>query len=216
MSLPDPIDEARVRAALERAFAKLRIEYEQSGGWLYPGPKDAEEDWGWIGPYAWWEADFAHRYAMLLEEDFPGAVHLEMPINERMRADLDPLPEGVKRRNPQYIDIVVTDLASLDHLPATARGAGAAFRSRRHEAFIEVKWFPKAAKRWDGPDFDRFIRSVPADIERLDAHLNAGRCAVAAMLVVDDRGRFLPRLSQHTLREGVLVFGLTPPPSTAQ
>jgi hypothetical protein len=83
-SLRDELNEAEVRAALERAFGKLRADYEESGGWRYLGPRDADEQWGWIGPYAWSEADFTYKYARLLEEEFPRAVRLEMPIK---RAD---------------------------------------------------------------------------------------------------------------------------------
>jgi hypothetical protein len=219
----DELDEAAVRAGLERAFEKLRAEYEESGGWLYVGPRDRDEDWGWIGPYAWSEADFTYKFARLLEEEFPRAVHLEMPINERMRSDLDPLPEGVKRRLPQYIDIVVANLESLASLDATADSAGAAFRARRHEAFIEAKWFPKASRHFEGIDRRRFLKSVPADIRRLHAHLKAGRCAVAAMLVVDDGGAFLPRLLAEAAEpdclraalDDVCLFPLAPPETRA-
>jgi hypothetical protein len=205
------VDEASVRSGIERAFAALREDYEDYGNWRYPGPMDADEEWGWIGPFAWSEADYAHRFAMLLEREFPRAVHLEMPINERMRSDLEPLPEGVRRRHAQSIDIVISDLGEIAALPQTALDAGRAFRARRHEAFIEVKWFPKAAARWNGIDRDRFLKSVPADLARLERHLVAGRCAVGAMLVVDDRGTFLPEVTSDGIPHGVLFLPLGPP-----
>lgn len=211
LAMQEHARESRIREGIYRAFAQLREEYLRLGSWLYVGQRDADEGWGWIGPYAWSEADYQHRFASLLEQEFPRAVHLEMPINERMRSDLDALPADVKRRSAQYVDIVISDLSALAELPQTHDGAGAAFRSFEHEAFIEVKWYWKAAARWEWKDLRRFLRDVPADLTRLHAHLAAERCSVAAMLVVDDRGSFLPRLPSELRPDDVILLELSPP-----
>jgi hypothetical protein len=200
-----------VETRIETAFTLLRADYVSQGSWKYPGQRDADEGWGWIGPYAWSEADYQHRFASLLEEEFPGAVHLEMPINERMRSDLYPLPPGVKRRSPQYIDIVISNLAFLADMEQTAEAAGATFRKHQHEAFIEVKWYWQAAARWTGNDRKRFLADVRSDLNRLHVHLQRGRCCVAAMLVVDDRGTFLPQLPGDAVPAGVMLLPLAPP-----
>jgi hypothetical protein len=110
-----------------------------------------------------------------------------------------------------FIDLVVTDLAELAALPQTAEGVGAAFRARRHEAFIEVKWRSRGAERWLWHDYQTFSTETSADIERLHLHRQAGRCTMAAMLVVDNRGSFWSQLqSEQQFPDDVLLLALTP------
>lgn len=202
-----------IREKVFAAFAALRADFTRAASWKYPGALDADESWGWLGPWAWSEADIQHRFATFLEQQFGvGAVHLEMPINERMRSDLDPLPPDKKRRATTFIDLVVADLAELSGLPQTADGAGAAFRARRHEAFIEVKWRNKAAATWFGLDYKTFSDEVASDLERLHLHHLRGRCSVAALLFVDNDGRYWPKfLSEHQVPNDVLQLVLAPP-----
>jgi hypothetical protein len=201
-----PLDAVAIRRRIGGAFELLRQAYATSGGWRYPGYLDKAESYGYIGPFAWSEADYVHRFATFLERDFPGAVHLEMPIRVGTRIDADQPPPG-KRSVTTFVDIVVSDLGEM---PSDPRAAGERFRGMTHEAFIEVKWFVRAPEKWIGVDWRRFKTGVARDVEKLRVHKQLGRCHVAAMLIVDDSDRFIARVDELTLSEDVDLLLLSP------
>jgi hypothetical protein len=200
------MDDAEIRSRIQSAFAELQRLYGVEGGWRYPGYLDADEQHGYIGPFAWSEADVKRRFAAFLDERLPGAVHMEMPIRPGTRSDLDPLPPGA-RAVTKYIDIVVSDLSGM---PDDYLEAGSVFRGRRHEAFIEAKWFPKASERWFWDGMKRFKEQVPGDVTRLAVHKARGRCSIAAMFIVDDDGRYVASIDELDLSPEVDLLILTP------
>ncbi len=114
---------------------------------------------------------------------------------------------------------MISDLAAL---PRDLRHASSAerqkasddFRTRPHEAFIEVKWLHKGSPRWDDHNWTAKVKAgVPPDMERLAQHRLANRCRTAAMLVVDDTGQYWHRLHTLDLPEPaeVMLLVLHPP-----
>jgi hypothetical protein len=84
----------------------------------------------------------------------------------------------------QRIDVAVTDLAAF----AENESSFERFRSHRHEAFFEVKWFVKG---WgDNRDAKSRLARVPIDVATVANHARLDRCAVGGMQVVDDEGYF--------------------------
>lgn len=199
------VDAEAVRAGIERAFNKLQQQYLTLGGWRYPGWRSAKEGHGYLGPWAWSEGDYQFHFARLLEEQFPGCVHIEFPLKAATRDDLGLAPGA---RGSTHVDIVISDLSKLPNDPLEA---GRLFRSRRHEAFIEVKRFMKTTERWRAINWRDFQKGVLPDTARLSAHLQAGRCLIAAMLIVDDRGWQTSRMWELEMPDDVLYLVLQPP-----
>lgn len=87
------------------------------------------------------------------------------------------------------------------------------FRTRPHEVFCEVKWFHRGSPKWDKHNWrEKVLKGVPPDLKRLGGHLNAGRCQVAAMLIVDDTGEYWHRIPvEIPCPEGVHLLMLHPP-----
>ena len=204
------------QARVERAFRRLQFEHAKIGGWRerYGGYLDEDDAAfpGYVGPFAWSEADLQHRFANHLSDAFYDldsfgrtAVHIGLPIRVGTRADLDKTEEG-EWPPQQHIDIVVNDPDAIpdgDH--ATPSEIGHAFRSQQHLAFIEVKWFHKGSTHWDAQNWKKkVVKGVQPDLDRLEQHLLKGRCLVAAMLLVDDTEAYLDRYDELRWPTGVL------------
>jgi hypothetical protein len=138
-------------------------------------------------------------------------VHIGLPLRVGTRADLEKDKNG-KWPAQQHIDIVVTDPNAIpagDESSATELGE--AFRSQRHLAFIEVKWFHKGSKRWEKHNWKAKVKEgVQPDLDRLEQHLAKGRCLVAAMLPVDDTGVYLDRYDELGWPADVLRLSVRP------
>ena len=128
------------------------------------------------------------RFALELEREFPRQVHCEVKLNTSTRLDF---PEGDEKA--QQVDIGISDLTGF----AADYTAYDRFRRHHHLAFIEAKWFLKgwAGHQWEFVARDQ-VASVQQDVDKLQRHLRLGRCAVAAMLVVDDEDFFDQRANQ--------------------
>lgn len=160
------------------AFDRLVAAYERWGGHRYHGWTSYEDPRNYFGPVIRSEGDCVLRFAMELEREWPEAVHTEFPVSKANFANYDPAAE---RR--QRVDLAVTDLSRFVEDETSQER----FRSLRHQVFIEAKWFTKG---WRGGPFEmdakKRVASVEADARKLANHLRLGRCAVAAVLVVDD------------------------------
>jgi hypothetical protein len=197
-----------VRDRVQAAFNGLQADYARLGGWQarhggYLDEGDAAFP-GYVGPFAWSEADIQHRFANHLSEQFRSletsghpAVHIGLPIRVGTRDDLEK-DEGGKWPAQQHIDLVVTDPQAIgDGDDANPRALGGAFRSQQHLAFIEVKWFHKGSTHWEKHNWKaKVVEGVQPDLDRLEHHLAVGRCLLAAMLLVDDTGAYLDRYDE--------------------
>jgi len=128
----------------------------------------------------WSEADVAFRLATCLAKRFPGRVHMEFPIAQWTRADVD---KTVDKR--QFVDVVVTGegLAGDDNIWSE-------LPTHTHLLFAEVKWLPRGSgTRWRF-DHIRKIEAVNRDAQRLARHLQLSRCLHAVVLVADHEGLF--------------------------
>jgi hypothetical protein len=201
------MDRSEAQRRVAAAFAPLQAAYFERGGWKYPGFLTEADGYSYPGPLAWSEADFQYRFAKLLETEFPDcAVYLELPLRARTRPDLSLLP-GAK--GSTHIDIVVTDLSGV--VADDPAREGTAFRTRCHEAFIEVKWFLKSYERWKFHHCRSFRKGVPADLERLSAHQGAGRCLAAALLLVIDAPWVMPLVHELEVPKSVDLLLLEGP-----
>jgi len=128
----------------------------------------------------WSEADVALRLALCLAKRFPGRVHMEFPIAQWTRADVD---KTIDKR--QFVDLVVAGegLSGDD-------GIWKALPTHTHLLFAEVKWFPRGSgTRWRF-DHIRKVAAVNRDAHRLARHLELRRCRYAAAFVADHDGLF--------------------------
>jgi hypothetical protein len=105
-----------------------------------------------------------------------------LKVNKSTRLDF---PDGDEK--PQQVDIGVSDLIGF-------AADGAAFeRFRKHQPglLVEAKLFPKG---WVGHTWEyvarQQLKDVAVDGQKLARHLRLGRCAVAALLLVDDEDYF--------------------------
>jgi len=128
----------------------------------------------------WSEADVAFRLARCLANRFPGRVHLEFPIAQWTRADVD---KAVDKR--QFVDVVVTGegLAGDDKIWSE-------LPTHTHQLFAEVKWLPRGSGTHWRFDHIRKVGAVNRDAQRLARHLELGRCLHAAVFVADHDGLF--------------------------
>jgi len=201
------MDRSEAQRRVAAAFALLQDEYLQRGGWNYPGFLTEADGYSYPGPLAWSEADYQYRFAKLLETEFPDCVvYLELPLRARTRPDLSLLP-GAK--GSTHIDIVITDLSGVVANDPVREGI--AFRSRCHEAFIEVKWFLKSYEHWKSDHHRSFRKGVPADLERLSKHQAACRCLAAALLLVIDAPWVTPLVDELEVPKNVDLLLLEGP-----
>ncbi len=171
------VEVAGTRDRLLKAWASFLAEYARWGGHRYHGWDHADDPRNYYGPRFWSEADCAFRLALHLERQFPGQVHLEVPVASWTFATYD---ASTDRR--QFVDIVVSDMDDLVEDETTRER----FRSHLHSVFIEAKFFPAGCSLTWRYDHIRKIERVLADAKRLERHLERGRCALAAVFVVDD------------------------------
>jgi hypothetical protein len=169
-----PLRLDQIDAGISAAFDEFLAAYAENGGHLHAGFLGLDNPRTYKGPLLWTEGDCQWRFALALEKQFPGMVHLEMPLARYTVRDFDP-----KQDARQFIDIVVSDLSDFD--PETMD-----FAERQHDVFIEVKYvghgtgFVAVGKR-------TISQGVRSDLERLKRNLvEKERCKRAAMLVVDD------------------------------
>lgn len=194
-------DAAReVRKRLEPAFSAFLEIYAKFGGHRYYGWNDYDDPRNYKGPMFWSEHDCAFRFALELEQVFPQQVHLELPVVRWSFADFKP---GTTH---QYIDIVVSDLAAFQEDDISQ----ARFMSHRHEAFVEVKYFPAGCSRRWKFDHVRKVPDVLRDAERLSKHYQARHCKLALVLVVDDDGLFEQHRTDHFWPEDVEILVASP------
>jgi hypothetical protein len=174
------MDPRRVEQGLAAAHRRLLEGYAAWGGHRYFGWTEYGETRNHQGTVILSEGDCVHRFALELEREFSLQVHCQFKLNKATRVDFEHMPR-------QAIDIVVSDLSAF----ADPGSDAAAVRSVTHDAFIEVKWFPKGwlSSSW-GFDGQGRIKEVQDDLDRLAEHLAKGRCRVAAMLIVQDEGFF--------------------------
>ena len=176
-----PLSDELLTAGIHEAFVAFLNGYSRWGGWQYPGWGAGTED-AFKGPLIWSEADCVFRFALELERLFPDQIHHEVKINSDTRSDFNR-----KREKNREIDIVIADMSSFPG----GQPARHAFRSWQYDAFIEGKYFGKGSLkgRWKFKGREQ-VRSVQSDFKRLAEHRALGRCRVAAVLVVDDDGRY--------------------------
>lgn len=148
--------------------------------WLDEVFEDFRLDYQGAPTAVWSEADVAFRLATCLDKRFPGRVHMEFPIAQWTRHDVD---KSIDKR--QFIDVVVTDEGL-----AGGEGIWSALRTHQYLLFAEVKWLPRGSR---GPwrfDHIRKIDAVNRDARRLARHLELRRCLYAAVFVADHDGVF--------------------------
>src|SRR5215211_2698129 len=179
---PAPWAPGGVHDKVMNAYDRLLVGYASWGGHRFHGWTRYEDQRNFLGPVIWSERDCGLRFALELEREWPGAVHMEFAVGKATRTDFDSTAERAQR-----VDVAVSDLSSFVE-DATSQER---YRTHRHEAFFEVKWLLKG---WRGESFEmdarRRVAAVPADLAKLAHHAELGRCVVAAMLVFDDESYF--------------------------
>jgi hypothetical protein len=199
---PDPTTVGGIQDKVMNAYERLLSAYAEWGGHRFHGWTDYPDARNFHGPVIWSERDCGLRLAMELENEWPLGVHMEFAIGKATRDDYVPADE---RR--QRVDVAVSDLSGFHEDETTA----ARYRTWRHEAFFEVKWLLKG---WRGERFERDARrrvtEIAADRSKLARHLELGRCAVAAMFVVDDEGYFEEHADLDEWPTGVWRLVLSP------
>ena len=197
---PDPATAGGIQDKVMNAFDRLVARYAVWGGHRYHGWTTYEDQENYLGPVIWSERDCDLRFAFELEREWPEAVHMEFAIGKSSRLDYDKAAEGRQR-----VDVAVSELSAF----AADGTSFKRFRSHRHEAFFEVKWFLKG---WTATSRDTTNRlaDIPLDIAKLANHLRLGRCVVAGMLVVDDAGVFQESGSTDDWPTGVWRLYLGP------
>jgi hypothetical protein len=184
MTAPPAIIRERVLAA----YGRLLVGYSEWGGWLYHGWTDYSDSANYLGPTIWTEDDCVLRFCFELEKEFPLQVHCELSLDKATRHDYEAIPPGAAKAPSRWaVDIVVSD---MDGFPADETSQET-FRTRTHEAFIETKWLKKG---WRHGTFSqeprRRMDQIQTDLDKLAFNLERERCALAAMLVVDDEDYF--------------------------
>ena len=173
-----PANASKVTQRLHAAFDRLVAEYAEFGGHRFHGWTTADEPRNYHGPLIWSEADCVYRFALELEKEFPRQVHCELKVNKNTRLDFPDADEKA-----QQVDIGVSDLTGF----VGDETAYDRFRQHQHLLLIEAKWFLKGWRglQWEYVAHDQ-VKHVQTDLDKLARHLRLGRCAAAAMLVVDD------------------------------
>jgi hypothetical protein len=193
---------AAVEDRVMDAYERLLEGYARWGGYRAHGWTDFPDERNYHGPLVWSEQDCALRFALELEREWPQCVHMEFPIGKATRADYDP---DVERR--QRVDVAVSDQREF----VEDKDSQERFRVMPHEAFFEVKWFTKG---WRGGRFERDavrrVDSVLADVKKLARHVELGRCAVGAVLTVDDEEYFAEHADRDDWPPGIWWLQLSP------
>jgi hypothetical protein len=171
------LEPAVLRERVVQAFDHFLVDYAHWGAHNYYGWDRIEDGRNFRGPTFWSESDCVLRFALTLERVFPHQVHLELPVVGWVFANYDP---GTEKK--QFVDIVVSDVRDFVEDETSQER----FRTRMHEVFVEAKYFPAGCSKTWRYDHVRKIPSIRADAARLADHVERGRCAVAAVLIVDD------------------------------
>jgi hypothetical protein len=162
-----------ITEATRRAFDRFLELYATFGQHLFHGSADFRDPRTYRGPMFWTEADCVFRLGVELDREFPQCVHLGFELSA---STLHPY-EGSDRGE---VDLAVSDLADFEANEISHQRFG----SRQHELFVEAKYLPKGHFP---RDIKRKIeRDIPVNIRSQQARLQAGRCQVAACLIVDD------------------------------
>lgn len=134
------LSDPEITERLEEAFARFLSIYSERGAHHFHGWDHADDSRNYYGPMLWSEADCALRLAWELERQFPGMVHLEVPVASWTFADYD---SKVDRR--QFVDVVVSDLEDFVEDDTSQER----FRAHRHMLFVEAKYLPAGcSKTW--------------------------------------------------------------------
>jgi hypothetical protein len=165
-----------LQAGLTQAYVQFLKLYAEKGGHRYYGFADHGDPRNYQGPLIWSEGDCQFRFALALEHQFPGLVHVEVPLAKYTVQDYDPAKD-----QRQFIDIVVSDLSTFD----IERDV---FAARPHDLFVEVKYVGHSALRgqWAFDSRRKIADGVKSDLERLHRNMDLGRCRAAALLLIDD------------------------------
>lgn len=192
---------SQISRGIDAAHEQMLGWYFSHGGHRFHGWIDHKEPRSYLGNGIWTEADCVYQFARALEAQFPGWIHLEFKIN---KATQGPGFSGGPR---QSIDIVVCDLDRFREDETSL----ARFQGHRHEAFIEAKWLKKGlwGEKWEHMAAKQ-TEAVLRDAERLQLHLEEGRCEVAAVLVVDDECYFQAFKDEHDWPRDVEVLIVGP------
>jgi hypothetical protein len=158
------------------AFTSLLRLYEEHGGHNYYGYRGQGDERNYKGPVFWTEGDCQYQLALALEQQFPGMVHIEMPVAHYMRWDYN-----TEKHRRQFVDVVVSDLSGFD----TERDC---FAKRTDDLFVEVKYAGNSSPPYYGDKLKRIFHPnyLPADLERCAVSVADGWCRRAAVLLVDD------------------------------
>lgn len=74
-----------------------------------------------------------------------------------------------------------------------------------------MKWFHKGSQRWVNQNWRKKVKEgVQPDLDSLARHQAAGRCQVAAMLLVDDTGAYIDRYDELSWPDQVLRLAVDP------
>jgi hypothetical protein len=166
---------------LGTTFARFLDTYAAVGGHNHYGWDDYADPRNYKGPTIWSEDDCVFRFGLELEREFPRQVHLELPVARWSFADFDKNFDRQER-----VDLVVSDFTEFMEDETSHER----FMRRRHELFVEGKYFPAGCSRTWRFDHVRKVDAVRLDAERLARHLERGHCLFAAVLVVDDDDLF--------------------------
>jgi len=175
------LNRVAIGARLDVAFSRFLDVYARFGGFNYYGWDDYSDPRNFKGPTFWSEDDCTLRLALELEREFPYQVHLELPVARWSFADFDKAMDQQER-----VDLVVSDLRDFVEDETSQQR----FMTRRHELFLEGKYFPAGCSKTWRFDHLRKVQDVLADATRFARHLDRGHCQLAAVLVVDDDNLF--------------------------
>jgi hypothetical protein len=180
------VSTTEIEAATLRAFARFLDLYEKFGQHRFHGSADWRDPRTYRGPMLWSEADCVYRFALELEKEFPGHVHLGFELSASVLHPFAATDRG-------EVDLVVSDLSDFEPSDTSHQRFG----SRRHELFIEAKYLPKG--HWDRDVKKKIALDIPANVTSQLERLRADRCLVAACFIIDDDDRVFDALRSGSL-----------------
>ncbi len=158
---------AGITEATRRAFDRFLDLYAQYGQHLFHGSADYHDPRTYRGPAFWSEADCVYRFALELEKEFPGHVHLGFELSASTLYPFQKADRG-------EVDLAVSDLSDFE----ADDTAHQRFGSRKHELFVEAKYLSKG--HWSRDVKKKIEHDIPLNVTSQLARLHAGRCQVAA------------------------------------
>jgi hypothetical protein len=154
---------AEIVDATRRAFDRFLDLYAQVGQHLFHGSADYHDARTYRGPTFWSEADCVYRFALELEKEFPGHVHLGFELSASTLYAFEKADRG-------EVDLAVSDLSDFEADDTSHRRFG----TRKHELFVEAKYLPKG--HWPRDVKKKIDHDIPANVTSQLARLRAGRC----------------------------------------